>query len=1812
MNATRGADVGSALQILWDDGERIFLRGRRPGGSDSMLIARAAAEHPSPTSLDRLAHEFALKDHLNGAWAVRPMELVHADGQTVLVLEDPGGEPLERRVGAPMKLENVLTLSVGIAAALGKLHQCGLVHKDLKPTHILVNCADAQVRLTGFGIASQLPRERQLPESPETIAGTLAYMAPEQTGRMNRSIDSRSDLYSFGVVLYQMLTGVLPFSAVSPMEWVHCHVARKPMLPSARVEAIPPAVSGLVMKLLAKTPEERYQTALGVERDLRHCLSEWRRQGRIDAFLLGEHDTPGRLLVPEKLYGRERDVEALVAAFDRVVRSGTPELVLVSGYSGIGKSAVVNALRKVLAPPKGLFATGKFDQFKRDIPYSTLVQAFQGVVRPLLGKRDIELAIWSDALMETLGPNARLMTDLIPELKLIIGDQPPVPELESHQAQRRFQLIFRRFIGVFARAEHPLALFLDDLQWIDAATLDLLEDLLTHSDLQHLMLIGAYRDNEVDATHPLMRKLQAIRKTGAKLDEITLAPLAREHVEQMIAEALRGEPGRAAPLAQLVHEKTAGNPFFVIQFLHALADENLLTFDHETACWSWDLPHIHSKGYTDNVADLMVAKLARLPTETQRALQQLACLGNIAEITTLSNVLGGSWQVQALLRPAVHQELVEHLEGSYKFVHDRVQEAAYSLIPETSRARAHLRIGRLLAAQASPGRREDVIFEIVNQLNHGVGLVTLQEEREQLAGFNLLAGQRAKASTAYASALTYLITGAELLNDDCWERRRELIFTLELNRAECEFLTGQLSVAEERLATLSYRATTTVEQAHVACLQMDVYLTLDQSGRAVAVCLDHLSQVGIEWLPRPKEEDVQGEYERICSSLAGRAIEDLIDLPLMEDPAALATADVLSKLLRPAWFSDANLASLTICKAVSHSLERGNCDASCFAYAMFARIAGPRFGDYQSGFRFGQLGYELVERRGLKRFQAVTYLCFALYVVRWMKHVRVSRELLRRAFEAANRIGDLPTAAYTCCHICSDLLFAGEPLTEVEREAEQGLAFSGKARFGLVIDNITSQLALIRMLRGLTLNFGCFDDGRFSELRIEHHLSSNPALATAACWYWIRKLQGRYIAGDYAAAMAAASTSQRLLWTSSSHFEESEYHFYGALTRAAHCDCASAEERQKHLDAIAAHHRQLQVWATNCPENFENRAALVGAETARLEDRDADAMRLYEEAIRSARANGFVHNEALANELASRFYMTRGFERIARVYLQDARQGYRRWGADGKVRQLDEMYPHLREEGLARPTSTIGAPVEHLDLATVIKVSQAVSGEIVLDKLIDMVMRTAIEQAGAERGLLILPDGAAQRIAAEAMTGDYTPRVQLRDVPVSAAVLPESVLYHVLRTRESVILDDAAGESTFATDSYIRQHRSRSILCLPLMNQAKLIGALYLENNLITRAFAPTRISVLRLLASQAATSLENTGLYRDLAEREARIRRLVDANIIGIIVWNLDGDILEANDAFLRMVGYERDDLVSGRVRWRDLTPLEWRESTERALAQIGQAGRTEPEEKEYIRRDGSRVPVMVGRAAFEASGKEGVAFVVDLTERKEAEHRLRESYEMLRELTSRRETAREEERKHIAREMHDELGQHLTALRMRASALRMQFGNDRPELAEQTLALVALVDQTMQVVRGVIASLRPAAIDAGIAAALEWLAAEFNRNGCTVCRLHLKDENIVVSEDRAIVLFRLVQEALTNVARHAAAHQVIITLERTADACLLEVRDDGQGFDALATRKKSFGLAGMEERVRMLGGQIAVVSSPGSGTAIKISLPDHKATPT
>src|SRR5882757_415242 len=748
LSQSRVADGVGSFAVLLEDGERILCRGWRDDGDGNrtaVLAVLSASDHPTPGLVDRLVHEYALKDELDGPSVVRPLELLRERGQTRLLLADPGGEPLAGLLGQPMELGRFLLIATGLSAALRRLHDRGFIHKDIKPANVLVDSATGQVWLMGFGIASRLPRERQSPEPPEFIAGTLAYMAPEQTGRMNRSIDSRSDLYSLGVTLYEMLTGSLPFTASDPMEWVHCHIARQPVPPAERLRDLPVPVSAIVSKLLAKTAEERYQTAAGVEGDLRRCLAQWELQRRIEEFPPGEHDGSDQLLIPEKLYGRAREIDTLLAAFDRVMAGGAPEMVLVSGYSGIGKSSVVNELHKVLVPPRGLFATGKFDQYKRDIPYATLAQAFQSLVRRLLGKSEAELQRWRDHLQRALDPNGLLIVDLVPELKLIIGAQPPVSDLPPRDAQNRFQLVFRRFINVFARPEHPLALFLDDLQWLDAATLDLLEHLVTHSEVRHLLLVGAYRDNEVSPSHPLLRTLETIRKAGARVQEIVLAPLGLDDVGRLIADALHCEPERARPLAELVQEKTGGNPFFAIQFFRALAEEGLLAFDPVTRAWQWNMDRIRAKSYTDNVVDLMVGKLRRFSSTTQEALKQLASLGNVAPIATLALVHGTTEEaMHAALWEAVRAGLVFHQQSTFRFLHDRIQQAAYTLIPDEQRADIHLRIGRVLLGNMTQDDLADHLFEVANQFNRGAARLIDRDEKAQVATIDLRAGRKAK------------------------------------------------------------------------------------------------------------------------------------------------------------------------------------------------------------------------------------------------------------------------------------------------------------------------------------------------------------------------------------------------------------------------------------------------------------------------------------------------------------------------------------------------------------------------------------------------------------------------------------------------------------------------------------------------------------------------------------------------------------------------------------------------------------------------------------------------------------------------------------------------------------------------------------------------------------------------------------------------------------------------------------------------------------------------------------------------------------
>jgi len=1564
------------------------------GGGATVLIKKAE-------SSAQLRNEFRLLRSLSLPGVVKALELLDEHNQPTMVLEDFAGESLETALARQPRIDwpTGLAIARNVARVLAGLHSKHLIHLDVRPANLLLEQRTAQVCFIDCSTARSTHLKVPASEIPQGVVD-WAYISPEQTGRTGHPLDHRSDLYSLGVMLYRMLTGRLPFQANDPIEWVHYHLARTPPLAHTIAEDIPEVVSEILMRLLAKTPQDRYQSGRGLIADIDHCLAQWHSRGHLEPFRLGERDFSDQLQIPHKLYGRAAETERLLETFERMVASSRPELICVSGYSGVGKSSLVQGLRDPILRHHGYFIAGKFDQYQGDIPFA-LTQAFQDLTQQILGESASSIEQWRQDIQAAVGMNGQIILEVLPQIELILGTQPAVPTLPPTEQQTRFREVFRQFTAVFCRKGHPLVLFLDDVQWIDSASLKLIEYLITHEDTRYLLLIVAYRDNEVGPNHPLRTTIAALRTSGVSVVDLEIRPLAATQMNRLVSDTLHLEASTCEPLTRLIFQRAGGNPFFFIQFFHSLHREALLERTANASAWTWDLHQIEARDLSDNVVDLMVRKLRRLAPETQAVLQVAAYLGNKFDLTSLAQACGKSEaDVEAHLAAAVREDLIAYTEGAGKFLHDRIQQAAYALIKETQRASMHLQIGRALSTQRQPEWVDTHLFEIVNQLNRGAALITSPAERERVAMLNLRAGQRARQSTAYTAALNYAAAGEALLTDTRWTDQYRLAFELSLLRAECEYLTGALEQADVRLSGPWRHATSSIDRAAVTCLRIDVHTGLDRSERAVEATLDYLRSIGIHWTPHPNDVEIQREYDQLRQSLGSRSVESLIELPPISDPEWGATIGVLARANPPALFTDQNLYCLMGCRFVRLSLEHGNSDASCVAYLWLGTILGPRFGDYGTAYRFGKLGYDLAEKQGPGRFKARAYMVFAAGIMPWTKHLPTSRSLIRRAFELANKMGDLMFAAYCCPNLVTNLFASGDPLEEVQMEAERGLEFARRARFGIVIDHLTAQRQLIRQLRGQTTVFSSLNDAGFDEARFEQHLEESPSLALTECWYWIRKLQSRLFAGDYSAAVDAAAKAQRLMWTSRLFIETADYEFFAALAHAQAADTAVAGKRGEHLRALIGHHRQLAVWAKHCPANFEDRAALVAAELARLEGGDLDAiMGYYEQANATAREHGFVQNEAITNELAARCLLARGFPSAAKGPLEAAHAAYARWGAEGKVRQLEELYPQLRAHA---PQSAERQGIT-LDFLSVAKASQAISEEIVFSELIHKLMRIMIETAGAQSGYLLLVHGDNLALAAEARASAEGLNVQLHDEAPrpSELTIPCSVINYVHRSRALVLLGDAAEPNPFSADPYFASRHPKSVLCLPIVKQNTLNGVLYLENDLFTYAFTPGLVTVLELLTSQIAISIGSARLYADLQHenqvrrraeealqhREARIRRLVESNIIGIVFYTFDGRITAANDAMLQMSGYSREELRSGKLNWIDLTPEEYRDRDAQTIERLRLFGVCAPFEKEYIHKDGHRVPVLIGAAAFQDSTDEGVAFVLDLRERKQAE---------------------------------------------------------------------------------------------------------------------------------------------------------------------------------------------------------------------------------
>ncbi|NUP07017.1 MAG: AAA family ATPase [Polyangiaceae bacterium] len=1453
-----------------------------------------------PKDRERLKNEYEIEKSLDGRLVVRPLALDTYEGMPALVFPDLGGQSLDRLLGAPMEIPRFLELSIRIAECVEGIHAQGIVHKDLKPGNILIDPTTGEAKVADFGLASRLTREQHAAQAPRLIEGSLPYMSPEQTGRMNRAVDSRADLYALGVTFYEMLSGRLPFLAQDPVEWVHCHVARPVAALSEVAPWVPDVISRIVTKLLAKMPEDRYETARGLRHDLERCLGQWKSRGKIEPFILGEHDVSDRLQIPQKLYGRGEDVAALLRGFEHVIEQACSELLLVSGYAGIGKSALVHELHKPVVREHGLFASGKFDQYKRGIPYFTFVQAFQDLALDILAESEERIAAWRGRLVGALGVNAQLIVDVIPHIELVIGPQPPVVELPPAEAQNRFRIVLRQFIGVFAQKDHPLAIFLDDLQWADSASLELLKDLVTHPDMQFLFVVGAYRDNEVTPAHPLSLMLNEAQNQGAQISNIVLGPLSLDDLTTFVGEALHCRREEAWPLAALVHDKTAGNPFFAIQLLTSLYEEGLLEFDTGRGAWRWDLARIREKGLTDNVVDLMVSKLKRLPAATQEALQQVAALGNTAEASILSIVRGCSEEeTNAALWEAVRSGLLLRFgEASYGFLHDRVHEAAYALIPEDARPLVHLRIGRILVSHLPPDALLERVFDVVNQLDRGIDLVTDPREKALLRDLNFRAGKKSKAAIAYVAARSYLDQAAALSPEEAWHTDYEDTFALHLDLAECEYLVGNFERADELFDLLLTAARAPLDRAKVYGIRSRLCQLAGRYDASVTASWDALRLFGVS-IPESEEElraATEAELREIPINLAGRRIADIVDAKEVTDPAVGTLLTFLAEAMAPAYIARPAYLPLLTAKAVNLSLRHGNQAESCLAYSSYAVLLVSMIGDISSGFEFSEMSMRLNEKLDDRKLRGKILVIHGDHVHAWKRPFATVFPYLDRSLRASLEVGDLVWASYLAFVITWLVFEKGDPLDEVLRVSRRYATFAKQSHNDVVHATIRLEQQFVASLKGRTRAPASFDDATFDEASCLA-VVVEASFGSGIFYHHVAKQLAAFTFGFYAEALASAERAAETVGNVMGMAIEATYHFYLALTLTALFPKASVDDQRRFEQDLGRLLSKLELWADNCPENYLNRYALVSAEVARIHGRNLDAERLYQEAIDSARKAGLVQNEALAYELASAFYRGRGFVEFADTYLREARARYARWGADGKVRQIDQQHPVLLERLPLAATATFAAPAEQLDLLSVVKASQAISGELVLDQLIRTLLRVVLEQGGAQKGYLILSEGDVMSVTASATLRDGAVVTEIvPSTPVDGfSHIAASVVQYARLMKEHVIIEDAAKEAgRFAADAYLCRNKPRSVLALPILRQAKVLGLLYLENNLIAGAFTRDRLVALELIAAQSAISMENSlllskeQLARAAAEEAAR-RSAFLARVSAILSESLD-----------------------------------------------------------------------------------------------------------------------------------------------------------------------------------------------------------------------------------------------------------------------------------------------------------------------------------
>ena len=1517
-------------------------RGRSLKDKRPVLLKVPHRQPPNHTDIELLEREFQILKDLSVAGVLRPYEMFRMNGRCCLVLEDRGGAPLHSLRGSRRpSLAFFFRISVQLCTILAELHRRKVAHRGLNPKGILVFPATGEVTLADLGLAARSSADFQALMPVHLMRGMLPYISPEQTGRMNRAIDYRTDFYSLGVILYEFLTGAPPFTSGDTLEIIHGHIAKTPPSPSHLDATIPEPLSQIVMKLLAKTAEERYQSALGLREDLQHCEQEWNSRASIAAFTLGRRDVSDRFLIPQKLYGRETELSQLLQAFEGVCE-GSTAMMLVAGYSGIGKTSLIQELYKPIVRQKGYFISGKFDQVVRNIPLGALIQALRALVQQLLTESEQRLSLWRARLSEALGSTGGgVVAEVVPEIALILGEQTPPPPLGPIEAQNRFQLVFQNLLTALARRDHPLVIFLDDLQWADAATLGLLRPLLTSSDIGHLFLMGAYRDNEVDASHPLTRTLSALESAGAPIQRLFLNALGLRDLTLLIGDTLHRKLEEAEPLARLVLQKTDGNPFFVQQFLKALRQEGLLEFDYDRGFWIFQMDAIVGAAMTDNVIDLMTRKIQRLSPKTQRALTLASCIGNPFDLSTLAIVSQQSRDAAAndlqqvfdeqLLLPAApsydaspeQSEDVAHPIPAYSFLHDRVQQAAYALIPDGEKQLIHGTVGRLLLERSDPAVLDEKLFDIVHHLNRGAGLITDDAERLQLARLNLNAGRKAKFSTAYEAALTYLKAGRDLLTEDSWNSDYQLMFDLQIEAAECAYLCGHFNEAQRCFDHILQRARTRLDKAQVCNLKVVQYENMSRYALAVQAGKEGLELFGVTFPDSEagKESALEAELNGIRSILGNRTVDSLVDLPVMADPEIRLVMGILTALWAPAYIlGDQALTRLISATMVRLSLTHGNIEESAYGYVTHAITVGPVRGDYESAYRFGRLALSVNERLNDRKRRAKVHQQFNAHVNLWRRPMRTCIPHAREACRSGLETGDFTYANYGAFTETWPAFLTSRDLALFVRDYSPNLQLIKKLKMDSFVDAQKVILNWARALQGLTSSALQLTAEDFDEDAYVRAYSNNPFFMT---FLYVVKLHLSVLFEEYEKAYENARNARQVIHSLGGTIWPVLLDFLYGVTLAARCSHAGHAERRDSEQELQRLAKSLAFLAENCPENFRCYSLLLGAELERVCGHEVAAMDTYQEALRYARETQNLPNEAIANELYARYWLQQSNEEIAALYLRRARRLYQEWGAAAKVKALEEKYPNLlardlldseltafpagsgcdRDEdesgrrGAPAPAdraATQGRPyggtspgepsvagIERdpqpspLDISTVSKAAHAIAVEIVLEDLLRKLMKIALENAGAQRGFFLREENGALRIEAEgAVDRDEVRVLEATRLEERSDLFSQAVVHYVRKTGESIVLGNAPVDERFSGDPYICSARPKSILCVPVVHQGKFGGILYLENNLTTDAFTADRIRIMHILSSQAAISLTNARLYAEMKQEVALRRR--------------------------------------------------------------------------------------------------------------------------------------------------------------------------------------------------------------------------------------------------------------------------------------------------------------------------------------------------